>query len=297
LEEVREFHDLPHAGLVEKDFYVVKALRVLAGFNAESAHLVFGGGTALCRAHKIIQRMSEDIDLKIVSDEPLSGGARKRFRLSIGERLLEAGFQFDAEDRTQVEVHDGGKTFVFHLPYKALAPAVGSLRPEVVKVEISSWPLYLASEDRSVISYVAAAKKEQAEIAAIACVDVTETAAEKFVALTRRIGEQRASGDMRDQTLLRHVYDLHHLKGHLDFNAMGSLVRTIMASDQATRTRGFPAYADDCIGETMRALDALAADSSYREGFDTFQRDMVYGTRPSYDECMVTLEEMRTLIQ
>jgi hypothetical protein len=167
----------------------------------------------------------------------------------------------------------------------------------VVKVEISSWPLYLGSEDRSVISYVAAAKNEQAEIAAIACVDVVETAAEKFVALTRRIGEERANGDVHDQTLLRHVYDLHHLKGQLDLDTMGGLVREIMASDQAKRTKRFSAYADDCIGETMRALDALAADSKYREGFDTFQRDMVYGARPSYDECMVTLGQMRTLIQ
>jgi hypothetical protein len=31
---------------------------------------VFGGGSALGRAHRLIRRMSEDIDLKIVSDDP-----------------------------------------------------------------------------------------------------------------------------------------------------------------------------------------------------------------------------------
>ena len=30
--------------------------------------LIFGGGTASGRAHRLIRRMSEDIDLKIVSD-------------------------------------------------------------------------------------------------------------------------------------------------------------------------------------------------------------------------------------
>ena len=30
--------------------------------------LVFGGGTALGRAHRLIHRMSEDIDLKVVAN-------------------------------------------------------------------------------------------------------------------------------------------------------------------------------------------------------------------------------------
>jgi hypothetical protein len=30
---------------------------------------VFGGGTALSRAHKLTKRMSEDVDLKIVSEK------------------------------------------------------------------------------------------------------------------------------------------------------------------------------------------------------------------------------------
>ena len=32
--------------------------------------LVFGGGTALSWAHRLIRRMSEDIDLRIVGEEP-----------------------------------------------------------------------------------------------------------------------------------------------------------------------------------------------------------------------------------
>ena len=50
----------PH--LLEKDIWVVWALSAL--FQSElGAHLVFKGGTALSKAHKVILRFSEDVDL------------------------------------------------------------------------------------------------------------------------------------------------------------------------------------------------------------------------------------------
>ena len=46
---------------------------------------------------------------------------------------------------------------------------------------------------------------------------MTETAAEKLVALTRRIAMELA-GLSRDPdpTLVRHIYDLHLMQGHID---------------------------------------------------------------------------------
>ena len=38
----------------------------LATIDAAPFDLVFGGGTALARAHHIVRRMSEDVDFKIV---------------------------------------------------------------------------------------------------------------------------------------------------------------------------------------------------------------------------------------
>lgn len=57
LEELREvqlFFGLPSPALVEKDFHVVKALAAIAAIKMEALHLrlVFGGGTALSRAHR-----------------------------------------------------------------------------------------------------------------------------------------------------------------------------------------------------------------------------------------------------
>ena len=54
---------------MEKDWYVVRALAAIVAADVAPLRLVFGGGTALSRANKLVQRMSEDIDLKIIADE------------------------------------------------------------------------------------------------------------------------------------------------------------------------------------------------------------------------------------
>lgn len=51
-----------NAILLEKDVWVVWALRALFE-DPVGAHLVFKGGTSLSKAHKLIERFSEDLDL------------------------------------------------------------------------------------------------------------------------------------------------------------------------------------------------------------------------------------------
>jgi hypothetical protein len=49
------------AGIVEKDYYVTEALRILAG--SASDKIIFKGGTSLSKGWNLIQRFSEDIDI------------------------------------------------------------------------------------------------------------------------------------------------------------------------------------------------------------------------------------------
>jgi len=92
--EVQRHFGLPSPALVEKDWYVVKALAAIATADTAPFRLVFGGGTALSRAHRLIRRMSEDIDLKIVSASPATRPALRQLRDTLTDALLEAGFQF-----------------------------------------------------------------------------------------------------------------------------------------------------------------------------------------------------------
>jgi predicted nucleotidyltransferase component of viral defense system len=47
--------------IIEKDYYVTEALRLLAG--SYSDRIIFKGGTSLSKGWNLIQRFSEDIDI------------------------------------------------------------------------------------------------------------------------------------------------------------------------------------------------------------------------------------------
>ena len=78
--EVQDYFGLPSPALVEKDWYVVKALAAIQAADTSPFRLVFGDGTALCRAHRLIRRMSEDIDLKIISDVEFTRSSLRTLR-------------------------------------------------------------------------------------------------------------------------------------------------------------------------------------------------------------------------
>lgn len=90
--EVQEHFGLPSAVLVEKDYYVTKALAAITAPDIAPFSLVFGGGTSLCRAHRLIHRMSEDIDLKIVGEREPTRPELRSMRHALTEALLAAGF-------------------------------------------------------------------------------------------------------------------------------------------------------------------------------------------------------------
>jgi predicted nucleotidyltransferase component of viral defense system len=90
--EVQKHFGLPSPALIEKDWYVVKALAAISAAATAPFRLVFGGGTCLSRAHRLIRRMSEDIDLKIISDGPFPRPALRHLRDTITRALLDAGF-------------------------------------------------------------------------------------------------------------------------------------------------------------------------------------------------------------
>ena len=51
-----------HPSFFEKDWYTTQVLNALAKVKDPNFQLVFGGGTSLSKAHRLIQRFSEDID-------------------------------------------------------------------------------------------------------------------------------------------------------------------------------------------------------------------------------------------
>lgn len=290
--EVQKYFDLPSPVLVEKDWYVVRALAAINNADVKPFRLVFSGGTALSRAHRLIRRMSEDLDLKIVSDEPRSRPELRKLRDNVTNALLHAGFQFDPENAAHRDSGNESRYTIYRLPYMPLVSGEGALRPEI-QIETAVWPLRLPSVERSVTSFWAEAFKQPQEVPSIPCVALLETIAEKFVALTRRAGAELAeAGGPRDKTLVRHVYDLHVVRPHYDPAAVIALTKEIIRADVEAYGHQFPAYRENPVAETLRAVDGLATDDRFARNYAEFLRDMVYGEAPDFKTALATVSAL-----
>lgn len=291
--EIQQHFGLPSPALVEKDWYVVKALASIAAADTKPFRLVFGGGTALSRAHRLIRRMSEDIDLRIVGVAKPTRGQLRKLRRAITQALLSTGFAFDPGKPEHRTTKYEGRYTVYRLPYTPSAEGKGALRPEI-QIETAVFPLRHPGIERPVTSFMAEGRGDPAEVAAMECASVPETAAEKFVALTRRAGAEFAGlREKRDPMLVRHIYDLHVVRHHYDGAGVAALAREVMAADADLHRNDFPAYQVDPAAETLKAVEGIAADADYRTAYADFCRDMVYGDDvPDFDTAVATLKEL-----
>jgi len=290
--EVQDFFDLPSPALVEKDFYVTKALAAIANLDVGPSSLVLGGGTSLCRAYRLIKRMSEDVDLKIVSDQKLKRPELRIIRDQITNSLLEAGFLFNPEDRAQRDSGNASEYTIFRLPYSPLTSGEGVLRP-AIQIEVIVSSLRLPAQKMPLQSFVSEALNRPAEVEGVLCVSINQTAAEKFVALTRRTAAEIAdAGGKRDQTLGRHIYDLHITRSHYDPADVMKLAKDIMQTDAAVYGNQFPAYRDNPIATTIQAVNSLQTLQEYADRYVHFHREMVYGESVTYETCLKTLQEL-----
>ncbi len=290
--EVQEHFGLPSLALVEKDWFVVRALAAMHDVEVDGLKLAFGGGTALGRAYRLIERMSEDIDLRIVGNDSPSRGALKRMRGEVNHRLEAAGFAVEGH----YSVKQNDRYVRYDLPYAPIAKGEGVLRPEI-KIEIAAFPICTAPEKRSVSSFVAEATKSAAEAKDVACVRLVETAADKFVALGRRAGFAFAGHASLDHTLVRHVYDLSRMDGHYDMAEAAAIALGTMKADAESRGKEYPAYQADPKAETLRAFEIMAKDGPFAESYAQLLDAMVYGEKPEFAAAFEKVQRLAKLLR
>ena len=227
---------LPTA-IAEKDIHVTDLLRELSevvvehdGFQdldkrREAVRhdteivLVFSGGTCLSKAHRLIGRMSEDIDIKVALNPPATAlrptfGQRSRLKalhdtvLRIFERL---GLPLiTQEGRKNPHVRDSHRYCRIAAGYRSGYEPHTSLRPELQLELIERLPL-LPVEKRSFgYLYEDLTGLTRSTQVSIHCISVSETVAEKVLSLLRRCawkwrGYQK---EEMDQALVRHVHDV-----------------------------------------------------------------------------------------
>ena len=74
--------------LVEKDYWVTRVLRALAGDSSLEKQIIFKGGTSLSKGWKLIDRFSEDVDL-LTTGPGFSACPSKGARTALFRRIVE----------------------------------------------------------------------------------------------------------------------------------------------------------------------------------------------------------------
>lgn len=231
------------AYVVEKDYHVTDALAALAAIPLSqevtlidkrqrdkrpekmevATTLVFAGGTCLSKGHCLIERMSEDIDIKVVLasipegyrlvSSPSDKARLKALHAKVEQALIDAGFSLSRPEYDEnPKVRDERRYFLIELVYEShfTGYAGGALRTNV-KVELihrhprlvtEELPLTYLLEQRAKIPITAPFK--------MVCISIAETLAEKVLSLLRRCAwfwGDKQRGDF-DGALVRHIYDV-----------------------------------------------------------------------------------------
>jgi len=244
------------AGLVEKDWYVVRAIGVLADFDHGEVKPAFSGGTSLSKGWGLIKRFSEDIDFKVDIPAEASHAKDKRRRREYREQILSAlqavEFVLDGE----VIKADEGRFFGANFTYPTNFAAGKGLRPHL-KVEMTMTGPALATVNKPIRSLIGEAQGKAPEVESFPCVDAVETAADKLSALAWRVCTRQQGSEKDDPTIIRHLHDLAALEAHVatapQFN---SLVQNAAADDAGRGGGSAPADAADRLAMMLGRLQS-----------------------------------------
>ena len=182
------------AGLLEKDEHLTDALRALFALRLEGMQLVFCGGTSLSKAYGLIERMSEDADLKVVlPDAGQVPRAEVRRRLSalkaqVAETLAGIGL---VEDKGKELAFNENRYFCSEWSYARHYASAAGLRPHL-QIELTARTPVLPPQVRRITTLAdqLAGRSDQAfEVPVVA---VAETVAEKVLSFLRRYAQHRA---------------------------------------------------------------------------------------------------------
>ena len=255
-------------GLVEKEWHVVRAIRVIADLDHGAVRPVFSGGTSLSVGWGLIKRFSEDIDFKVAMPGAANPSQARAQRRKLRENVLAA---LAAADFRLIDAPLKASAFFsanFAYP-NAFDPAAG-LRP-YIRVEMTFESPALPAVDRPLRSLVAQAQRAEPEIAAFPCVDPVETAADKLSALAWRVCTRDRRSPKDDPTIIRHLHDLAALEARI---AASSAFASLLLEAARTDTgRGGGLAPKEPAERFALMLERLAGDPLWADEYAQFVND------------------------
>jgi hypothetical protein len=282
--------------LIEKDYWVTRALKNLSSSEFVDK-VVFKGGTSLSKAHKIIHRFSEDIDLAVIVNPAMNGNQVKRLLEKV-EKECSKGF---LEKGTDPRVSKGSKyrKTVWEFPKVQLNGEYGDAGEHIL-LEVNSFTIPEPHEDMSLNSLIAEYLLAESNTAVIEefqlhsfnipVLRAERTFVEKISALAR--GSYTFETEPFDilRKNIRHFYDLTKLTAKCgstflaNQHEFSSLLTRVKDDDVKMDTHG------KWAGKLYKEADVFKDfDKVWKEISPAYNgpfKDMLYGTEklPSENE-------------
>lgn len=278
---------------LEKDLHLGFILERLRSRQPELPGLVLCGGTSLCKGHKLIAKMSEDMDFKVIVGSDCS----KNQRLRLLTRLKAQTVTLLADEGFVVEIpsaHNRNSFFGIKLRYAPCFPIEVALRSHIL-LEFTAESLLLLPVLCATTSLLGRASREELHSISFPCLQVNETVAEKSVAFLRR---SRSSGTESckpwDLRLVRHVYDIGAIGVNgVDFPDVEAAFVNAMERDATKSAISDPQFRANPRAELAFALNN--ADISTSEGdYETFVTSPVAGPALRFNQAF---EQFQSLVR
>lgn len=284
---------------LEKDLWVSEALRVMAAHaRSRSYELVFKGGTSLSKAHRMISRFSEDIDLLLVfSDEGTA--ARETEMKSLLKSVHEGlGVELNHESpRATGKKRGHHRSVEFNWP---TAVGLSGLESGVLielGVDGGSIPNSVHSLTPLVASLALDAGMpfdyKEAEPFEVVVMDPVRTLVEKLM-LAHTAAADSDAGERTKRAAARHYYDIYCMLTFSDIRDAIQGQATHLAREVHLHSTEANRPSLKRPAEGFASSPAFDADPTFlvRDEYDTIVMGgggLVWATaplRPTFDECL-----------
>ena len=287
---------------LEKDFMVTDALTQIIKINNPDFDLIFCGGTCLSKAYGLLERVSEDVDIKA---SPKSPGAltnskvkssMSKLKVDIELALNNAGFK--SEFITQ-NAKDRNNFIEFDVEYSTHFEVSPGMRANL-KLEVSYSPLRAPKQNKAIgLLFDSLAGVNTSPNFTMPCVDLSEALAEKLITFPRRLALSMAQTDENlDTALVRHLYDVYQITEKnpsilaKDLDKLSILVNQVIEKDAGDFANQHSAFVTDPLGEIHKAIENAKSDTKTKDTYDQFIRVMVYDKNtPSFEDAFTRFHQ------
>lgn len=310
-------------GNVEKDFWVCWTLNALYHERPTGGpRLLFKGGTSLSKAHGLIERFSEDIDVTVFRDdldepasveelEALSNRKRRAKLDAIRDacrayitgplrNFLTANLADATGGAGRVEIDEAdadGQTLLVWYP--EVEPRDGAYVRPAVRIESGAKSALDPNHPATIRPYVADdVENLDLAIADVTTIDAERTFWDKVVIAhgLRRWFERRGELRQEGQRVSRHFYDLHCLFGS-DVGKQ-ALADGALGEDCVRHARMFFNRPDYDLASAVAGSFALAPAAAMT---DALERDyanttaMIFGDAPRFQDILKSITEIERI--